>query len=104
MATKRSSKRSEPFYKNNLFIAVLAPLIVSVLLSLSTWIAFRAVVTVKLDALTESVHQIELNVMPKEQIENSLHSLSDRLSKDEYDLDQLRSQLHDDEVGRGKGR
>jgi hypothetical protein len=79
MPSRRTTKPkpSEPFYKNNLFIAVLAPLIVSALLSLSTWMAFRAMVTAKLDALTENVHQIELNVMPisaqgKASIERSL--------------------------------
>jgi hypothetical protein len=107
MTTRRTTKPRggyDPFYRNPLFIAILAPLIVSVILSLSTWIAFQSVVTVKLDSLNEGMRHIEAVMMPKEQIVSSIHDLTDRLGKDEADIDEVRKQLHEDEMNRSKGR
>lgn len=77
---------------------VVSALVVAVVMSIFTWVAFRATVLVRLDNLTEAVHDIQLHMMPKDEIGSDLHGITDRLGADEHNIDLIQKQLHDDEV------
>jgi hypothetical protein len=108
-STKRKRRRqSAPSafdsMKTQLILAVICPMIVYSLMSVFTWVAFRATVLTKLDALTVTVTEIQKNVMPRDQISDQFHGITDRLGADEHNTDELRTQLHDDELTFAKRR
>src|ERR1700736_709155 len=86
---------------SKLIVAIVAPMIVALLLSVIGWVAFRATVVEKLDTLTGTVQEIKRSMVTKDYVDESLHGITDRLAADERDITLIRTQLHDDEV-RGK--
>lgn len=86
---------------SKLIVAIVAPMVVTMLLSIFTWVAFRATVVEKLDTLSITVQEIRKSMVSKDFVDESLHGMTDRLAADERDITLIRTQLHDDEV-RGK--
>jgi Tfp pilus assembly protein PilO len=86
---------------SKLIVAIVAPMIVTILISVFGWVAFRATVVEKLDTLTGTVQEIKRGMVSKDYVDESLHGITDRLAADERDINVIRTQLHDDEV-RGK--
>jgi hypothetical protein len=86
---------------SKLIVAIVAPMIITMLLSVFGWVAFRAVVVEKLDTLSTTVQEIKHGMVSKDYVDESLHGITDRLAADERDITVIRTQLHDDEV-RGK--
>lgn len=87
---------------NKLVGAVIAPLVISAFMSLGTYISFKSTVTVKLDDISSSVKSIQDTMMPRHEIERSIEVLTNRISDDEHSLEDLRRQVHDDEMVRRK--
>jgi hypothetical protein len=81
-----------------LIVAIVAPMIFTMLLSIFTWVAFRATVVEKLDTLSTTVQEIRHGMVSKDYVDESLHGITDRLAADERDITLIRTQLHDDEV------
>lgn len=95
MATKsRPRARRQPAppesFWDQLNKPIASGLIIAILMSCVTWIAFRATVIARLDALTETVNEIKAQQMPRVEID-------DRLRQDERRLDQLTRQVSEDE-------
>jgi Tfp pilus assembly protein PilO len=86
---------------SKLIVAIVAPMIVTILLSVFGWVAFRATVLEKLDTLNGTVQEIKTGMVSKDSLNESLHGIYDRLAADERDITLIRTQLHDDEM-RGK--
>ncbi|MCU1251535.1 MAG: hypothetical protein JWQ49_4564 [Edaphobacter sp.] len=86
---------------SKLIVAIVAPMIVTILMSVFGWVAFRATVVEKLDTLTGTVQEIKRGMVSKDYVDESLRGLTERLASDERDITLIRTQLHDDEV-RGK--
>ena len=79
-------------------------LVVSLIMSIFGWVAFRATVIEKLDTLTTTVNEIKKDQMPRTEIDSDLHGVTDRLGADEHRLDLMARQLHDDELLFGHSR
>jgi hypothetical protein len=83
---------------SKLIVAIVAPMIVTILLSIFTWVAFKATVVEKLDTLSTTVQEIKHGMVSKDYVDESLHGITDRLAADERDITLIRTQLHDDEI------
>jgi hypothetical protein len=81
-----------------LLVAIVAPLVISLILSAVMFISFRQDVVNRFDSLTQTVQEIKKGMVSKDYVDESLHGITDRLAADERDIALNRSQLHDDEM------
>jgi Tfp pilus assembly protein PilO len=95
---RRAAKPAVSLWWSQFGSPVAVALVVSLIMSVFGWVAFRATVIEKLDTLTTTVNEIKKDQMPRTEIDSDLHGVTDRLGADEHRIDQMARQLHDDEL------